>query len=213
MASKHRPKVDEQLTEDPNRTGTADPTGAAVGEPLLPQRAWNTLRHGARLVREEVTGPLPSVVRPLAWQQFQQMPLAGCACWLLQQLEPAPGMYRRGTRRPADASLFDDVTSPTERDKAEKIYAELCERHSLRLASSPWLRPILAGRARWLAAHPSARDSAWGREMRRRKGGKHTQRRYREQGWHPLPSVRKAWGLTAASPQTDSESISPCSKV
>jgi hypothetical protein len=213
MASSHRSKADERLAEDPSQTGTGDPTGSAGGEAILPQKAWNTLRHGGRLVREEVTDPLPSVLHPLAWQQFQQMPLAGCACWLLQQLEPPTGMYRRGTRRPADAGLFDDIPSPAERDEAEKIYAELCERYSSRLASAAWLRPILAGRARWLAAHPDTRSSAWGRRMRRRKGGKHTQQRYREQGWHPLASVRKAWGLTAKGPQTDSKSISPGSKV
>ena len=31
--------------------------------------------------------------------------------------------------------------------------------------------------------------------------GIHVQRRYREQGWHPLASVRKAWGLTSDRPQ------------
>jgi hypothetical protein len=210
MASKHRSRAGEHLTGDPSQTGTTD---VAAGGALLPQNAWNTLRHDGRLVREEVTGSLPSMLRPLAWQQFQQMPLAHCACWLLQQLEPPPGIYRRGPRRPADAGLFDDMPSPRQRDKAEKIYAELCDRHSLRLSSSPWLRPILAGRARWLATHPDTRGSAWGRQMRRRKGGMHTQRRYREQGWHPLPSVRKAWGLTAEGSQTDSESSSPGSKL
>jgi hypothetical protein len=213
MASRDQSKTGERLPEDPHQTGTADLTGAMGGDALRPPKAWNTLRRDGRLVREEVTGPLPSVLRPLVWQQFQQMPLASCACWLLQQLEPPPGMYRRGTRRPADAGLFDDLPSPTVRDKAEKIYAELCKRHSSRLASAAWLRPILAGRARWLATHPDTRSSAWGRQMRRRKGGKHTQRRYREQGWHPLPSVRKAWGLTAEGPQLDSESSSPGSKV
>lgn len=213
MTRRDRSNVDQHLAEHLNQTGTADRTGAAGSETLLPEKAWNTLRHSGRLVREEVTGPLPPMLRPLVWERFQQMPLAGCACWILQQLEPPPGMYRRATRRPADAGPFDDMASPTERDRAEKIYAELCERHSSRLASSPWLRPILAGRARWLATHPDTRGSAWGRQMRRRKGGKHTQRRYREQGWHPLASVRKAWGLTAEGPQADSESLSPGSKV
>jgi hypothetical protein len=37
-------------------------------------------------------------------------------------------------------------------------------------------------------------------KMRRIKGGKHVQRRYLELGWHPLASVRKARGLTAAYP-------------
>ncbi len=171
------------------------------GGPVLTEKVWNRLRHNGWLVRDEVTGRLPPMMRPLAWQAFQQMPMARCACWLMLHLEPQQaGLYRRRTRRPAGAGLFDNIPSPIERERAERIYAELCERHCGRLASCPWLRPVLAGRARWLATHPDARGSAWGRRMRRRKAGKHTQRRYREQGWHPLPSVRKAWGLTAERP-------------
>ncbi len=184
------------------------------GGPVLTEEVWNRLRHKGRLVREEVTGRLPPMVRPLAWQEFQQMPLARCACWLMLQLEPQQvGLYRRRTRRPAGTGLFDDIPSPIQRDRAEKIFAELCDRHSWRLASCPWLRPVLAGRARWLATHPDAHGSAWGRRMRRRKAGKHTQRRYREEGWHPLPSVRKAWGLPAEGPQSDVERPSPNPKL
>jgi len=96
--------------------------------------------------------------------------------------------------------LFDDIPLLAQRDRAKRIYAELCDRHAERLATNPWLRPILAGRARWLATHPDSRGSAWGREMRRRKGGKRVQLRYRKEGWHPLASVRKAWGLAAERP-------------
>jgi len=143
------------------------------------------------------------MLRSLAWQEFQQMQMARWACFLMLLLEPPqpPGLYRRRIRRPANAGVFDDIPSLTQRAGAEKIYADLRERHSDRLPTCPWLVPILAGRARWLATHPDTRGSEWGKRMRRVKGGKHTQRRYREQGWNPLASVRKAWGLTATKPQ------------
>jgi len=63
-----------------------------------------------------------------------------------------------------------------------------------------WRKPLLIGIACRLARAPSARPSEWGTRMRRIKGGVHVQRRYKEKGWHPLPSVRKAWGLTAERP-------------
>jgi hypothetical protein len=174
-----------------------------LGGPVLTEKVWNRLRHNGKLVRDEVASHLPPMLRSLAWQEFQQMPMARWACSLMLLLEPPqpPGLYRRRPWRLASAGLFDDIQPPVQRDRAEKIYADLCERHSDRLPSCPWLRPVLAGRARWLATHPDVRDSAWGRRMRRMKGGKHTQRRYREQGWHPLASVRKAWGLTGDRPQ------------
>jgi hypothetical protein len=175
-----------------------------TGDIVLTEKAWKRLRHGGRLVRDEVTGGLPLTLRPLAWQQFQQMPMARWACSLMLLIDPQQahvGLYRRRTRRPAGARLFDDIPSPTQRSKAEKIYAELCERHAEQLSSCPWLLPILAGRARDLVLRPNAHGSERGRRMRRIKGGIHVQRRYRERGWHPLPSVRKAWGLLADRPQ------------
>ena len=92
---------------------------------------------------------------------FQQMPIARCACWLLSLLEPQDdaGLYRRRSRRPAGSGLFDDIPSQDNRERAEKIYSRLCARHSERLATCPWLRPIVAGRARWLATHPEAHGS------------------------------------------------------
>jgi hypothetical protein len=130
------------------------------------------------------------------------MPMARCACVLQSLLEPLDdaGLYRRCSRRPASSGLFDDIPSLAQRERAERIYARLCERHSQRLSSCPWLLPILAGRARDLAVRPEAHGSEQGRRMRRIKGGIHVQRRYREQGWHPLASVRKAWGLSEDRP-------------
>jgi hypothetical protein len=175
------------------------------GAPLLTAKIWNRLRHNGRLVREEVAGHLSPELRPLVWKEFQQLPMARWACSLIQLIEPQPadaGLYRRRARRPTGAGLFDDITSLSQRFKAERIYADLCDRHAERLPSCPWLLPILAGRARDLALRPEAHGSEHGRRMRRIKGGIHVQRRYREQGWHPLASVRKAWGLTADRPRT-----------
>lgn len=171
--------------------------------PFLTEKVWNRLRHNGKLVRDEVTSHLPPMLRSLAWQEFRQMPMAHWACSLMLLLEPPQpsGLYRRRTRRSANAGVFDDIPSLIQRRTAEKIYADLCERHAERLPSRPWLLPILAGRARDLALSPEAHGSERSRRMRRVKGGKHTQRRYREQGWHPLASVRKAWGLTKGRPQ------------
>jgi hypothetical protein len=171
---------------------------------LITEKNWNRLRHNGRLVHGEVSHGLLPIARPLAWEKFQQIPIARLACSLMQLLEPqhaGAGLYRRRARRPAGAGFFDDIASLVHREKAEKIYADLCDRHAERLPWSPWLLPILAGRARDLALRPDAHGSEQGRRMRRIKGGKHTQRRYRELGWHPLASVRKAWGLTGERPQ------------
>jgi hypothetical protein len=166
---------------------------------VLSRKVWNRARHNGQLVRDEVTGALPPMLRPVAWERFRQMPMARYACLLLSLLESREdaGLYRRRSRRPAGAGPFDDIPSLADRDRAERIFAKLCERHAERLPSRPWLRPILAGRARSLATHPDAHGSAWGRKMRRKKAGRHTQRRYREQGWHPLASSRQARGLPA----------------
>ena len=139
--------------------------------------------------------------------------MAQCAGRLLLLLDPPPAELYPRHPRPAGSALFDDIPSPISRDRAERIYAELRERHSLRLASCPWLLPILAGRARDLALHPDAHGSERGRRMRRIKGGKHVQRHYREQGWHPLASVRKAWGLAAERPGHSSAAPVPDPKL
>lgn len=189
-------------------TTSSNDTRHESGAQELTDKVWNRLRHGGRRVRNEVTANLPPILRPLAWKQFKQMPLARAACSLLLLLEPRPadcGLYRRRARRPAGADLFDDISSPIQRERAQEIFARLCARHSTRLPSCPWLRPVLAGRARWMATHPEAHGSAWGRRMRRQKGGKHTQRRYRKQGRHPLASVLKAWELKRKLAQPEIE--------
>jgi hypothetical protein len=180
-----------------------DSTQPELPGKVFTDKAWNRVRHNGQLVRDELAADLPPKQCSAVWQQFKQMPIAQCACFLLSVLEPeAPaGLYRRNARRLADVGLFDDIPLLSERDMAKEIYAKLCERHSQRLSSCPWLLPILAGRARDLAVRPEAHGSEQGRRMRRIKGGIHVQQRYREQGWHPLPSVRKAWGLSEDRPE------------
>jgi hypothetical protein len=181
---------------------TPTPAQTMLDGPVLTKKMWNRLRYNGKLVRDEVTSHLPPMLRSLAWQEFQQMPMARWACSLMLLLEPPelPCLYRRRIRRPSNSGVFDDIPSITLRRTAEKIYVELRDRHAERLTSCPWLLPILAGRARDLTLRPEAHGSERGRRMRRIKGGRHTQRRYREQGWHPLASVRKAWGLTGDGP-------------
>jgi hypothetical protein len=115
--------------------------------PLLTDKTWNHVRHNGQLVRDEVAADLPPKQCSAVWQQFKQMPMAECACFLLSVLEPeAPaGLYRRNARRLAGVGLFDAIPSLAERDKAEEIDAELCGRHSQRLDSCRWLRPVLPG--------------------------------------------------------------------
>jgi hypothetical protein len=181
-------------------------SGRRRTQPELPgsapsDEALSRVRCTEQQIRDAVTGSVPPALRPEVWRQFMRMPMANCACQLLSLLEPhantrEPGLYRRRSRHPAGTGLFDDIASPVERARTKEIYAKLCERHAQRLASCRWLRPVLAGRARSMATHPEAHGSAWGARMRRKKAGKHTQRRYQEEGWHPLASVRKARGIT-----------------
>src|ERR1700756_2585271 len=83
---------------------------------VLTEKVWNRLRHNGKLVRDEVTSHLPPMLRSLAWQEFQQMPMARWACSLMLLLEPPrpSGLYRR-VRRPANAGVFDDIPSLTQR--------------------------------------------------------------------------------------------------
>jgi len=105
---------------------------------------------------------------------------------------------RRGKRKPK-GRLFDEL-GPETQTEAERLYKRFCERWQGHVASEAepksrqrdWSKPLLVAAARRMARDPYTRSSEWGRKMRRIKGGKHVQQRYRYQGWHPLPSVRKA---------------------
>src|SRR5215468_6562641 len=105
--------------------------------PVLNDKSLRRVCHNGQRLRDEVTADLPPMLCSTVWQQFKQMPLAQCACFLLSVLEPegSAGLYPRSARRQAAAGLFDDISSLADRDKAKEIYARLCDRHSQRLDS------------------------------------------------------------------------------
>jgi hypothetical protein len=164
--------------------------------PLLTDKAWNRVRHNGHLVRDEVTGWLAAYA---AYRGLAAVPADadGPPCLRAPVALGATGRHR-GSIVAALAALPVAVCSttshrwPTGKGPRRPMASYV--------SGTPWLLPILAGRARDLAVRPEAHGSEQGRRMRRIKGGIHVQRRYREQGWHPLPSVRKAWGLIANRP-------------
>jgi hypothetical protein len=79
---------------------------------------------------------------------------------------------QRGT-----GQVFDDLQLPL-RVNAQRTFGRLCARWSRNLPQ--WRMPPLVGRARWLTLHPP--DSAWGRRMLAKRGGRAVQRRYRLEG-------------------------------
>jgi hypothetical protein len=207
-------RIDEFLKHFP-------PDGPSVP---FPNRAWESLRFQGKRLKDSVCGDPANETFPGAREMFWQQYKQHCAAqgdwlqWLTYCMEPQwAGMFeRRRPRRPKGSALFDDLP-PTERAEAQAIFKVLSDEWSWRVrtgkarsaAPSNWRRPLLAGAARRLARNPSQRSSEWGKRMRRIKGGKHTQARYREQGWHPLASVRKAWGLTAGRPSFAKDGSDP----
>jgi hypothetical protein len=155
------------------------------------------LRYRGTLLKQYVLAQLPDTASALAsepaWQSFMQyctqrgniLPelLARTECQ-----EPNPGIFkRRGRRKPKNSDPFADLP-PSKRLKANLEFDRLCRRWAPDLPS--WRRAILAGVARRLTLYPP--DSEWGRRMRRIKGGVHCQRKYREQGPHPLTRFNRA---------------------
>jgi hypothetical protein len=160
-------------------------------------RLWERLRYRKVPIKKHVLGSLPesagSMVADQLWQSFKQhcagegnvVPL------LISQLgpqDPDPGMFRRrGMRKPKGSDPFGDLP-PIQRLQAEEIFRQLCTKWTGNLPS--WRRAILVGVARRLTLHPPS--SAWGKRMRRIKGGVHCQRKYKERGWHPLAEFNQA---------------------
>jgi len=173
----------------------------------FPEDLWDKLRYkGARLKDQVMTDVLRSGVaatrrRRSRWEWFKWH-CPDWVPWVLYAQEPQwPGLYDRKRPRRSKGTLFVDLP-PHQRAEAHNRFRRFCERRGLapETAGRDWRKPILAGQARRLACHPEARSSEWGRKMRRIKGGKHAQQRYRELGWHPLASVRKAHGWPAERP-------------
>jgi hypothetical protein len=166
----------------------------------FPKRSWESLRYQGIPYKDYLFGDLLKEMSPgmreLLWQGFK----ARCAAegnwlpWLIYCLEPQwTRMFKRmRPRRPTGSQLFDDLPAP-ERAKAQGIFEPLCDQ--CWWESTGWRKPLLASVAHRLARDPHNRSSEWGKRMRCVKGGKHAQRRYREQGWHPLP-----WGLNSDRP-------------
>jgi hypothetical protein len=164
--------------------------------PIIDDRFWEHLRYrGVRLktqVLRDSPSPLPWY-RELYWQSFKRV----CASdgnrfplliyYAYPQTTPE-GLFRRhGSRKPRQSDPFGELPM-AEYLEAERIFNRLCERWAGNMPS--WRRAILNGVSKRLALHPP--DSAWGKRMRRIKGGVHCQRKYLEEGGHPLPTVRQA---------------------
>jgi hypothetical protein len=165
--------------------------------PSIDEKLWERLRHRNVLIKQHVLASVPESAGPLVadqvWQSFKQQCAAECNAvpLLISQLDPQDldqGMFRRRrSRKPAGSDPFGDLPL-IQRLRAEDRFRRLCEKWAGNLPS--WRRAVLAGVARRLTLHPP--DSEWGKRMRRIKGGVHCQRKYREQGWHPLAEYNQA---------------------
>jgi len=182
----------------------------------FPPWLWDKLRHNGVRVKDLVVGHLPNDSRPARRAREWEWGLFKYSCpnwfpWYIYITERQySGLFERTRqRRPSGSPLFDDLSRDVRAD-AEQLFDQFCEHWVGRegfeavptIPQPDWRKPLLAGAARRLARDPSNRSPEWGRQMLRIKVGKHVQQRYREQGWHPLASVRKAWGLTSDRPQT-----------
>lgn len=165
---------------------------------IVPDKIWDRLRFRGVRLRDEVTKNTPQEMRERVWRMFKVI----CAeqgnwlPWVIYHIKPQfSGVFeRRRSRRTKGSDPFDDLP-PIQRARAQEIFKRLCNKWRLDLPH--WRRAILVGVAPRLARHPSSCSSDWGRRMRRIKGGVHSRRRYQQEGWHPLPAVRKKRGVGA----------------
>jgi hypothetical protein len=182
-------------------------------DPLgIDERLWQRLRYRGAPIKKHVLSDLPDSGAPLiadgVWQSFKQHCAAegNLVPLLISQLAPQnadAGMFRRrGPRKPKGSDPFGDLPF-IQRLQAEERFRQLCDRWAGNLPS--WRRAILVGVARRLTLHPPS--SAWGKRMRRIKGGVHCQRKYKERGWHPLAEFNQSMakrrnGLSSSQSQT-----------
>jgi hypothetical protein len=145
-------------------------------------RSWERLRYQGMLMKDWVTKDMPAYIpegtREMYWRRYKATCAAegGWIPWLIYLLEPrwAGTFERKRPRRPKGKPLFDDLPL-NQRARAQAIFNRLCDQSLWSVAD--WHRPILAGVARRLARNPYNCSSAWGKKMRRIKGGIHVQRR------------------------------------
>jgi hypothetical protein len=173
-------------------------------------KQWERLRYRGTRLKQRVLAQLPDTASglagELAWQSFTQHSAeqGNVLPELLARIEPQgprPGMFKRRTpRKPKGSDPFADLP-PSQHLNANLEFERLCRKWEGDLPA--WRRAILAGVARRLTVHPP--DSEWGRRMRRIKGGVHTQRKYRAEGWHPLRRYSQAMAKRHSSllKQTD----------
>jgi len=93
-----------------------------------------------------------------------------------------PGIKKYQGRNPA--GYFEDL--PWDVQRAARMWLwRFCQKWGRDL--SPWRFAILVGQAKRLALNPP--DSAWGRSMLAKRGGKAVQRKYRHEGRHPTEAA------------------------
>lgn len=83
--------------------------------------------------------------------------------------------------------LFDGLP-PEARSRARLLLHKMCKKWGNNLPQ--WRHAILVGQAKRLALNPP--DSAWGRRMRARRGGKAVQKLYRFEGRDPTAAPNAA---------------------
>src|SRR5712671_259049 len=162
---------------------------------MFPPALWDKLRFKGARVKDLAVGHLPTDsrlarrAREWEWGVYKYSRPNWFPWYIYITERQYSGLFQRTRqRRPTGSPLFDDL-SPDVRAEAERLFEQLIERWARRdgvegvstIAQSDWRKPILAGAARRLARDPFNRSPEWGRQMRRIKGGKHVQRRYREQ--------------------------------
>jgi hypothetical protein len=98
---------------------------------------------------------------------------------------PIPGLKKFQGRNPN--GYFHDLDWPT-RQRAYYWLGLFCKRWGRDLPL--WRFAILVGQAKRLALNPP--DSAWGRSMLAKRGGKAVQLKYRHEGRHPTEKATYA---------------------
>jgi hypothetical protein len=112
---------------------------------------------------------------------------------------PWESIERRRPRKPTGADSFKDMPEPA-RSEARRIFARICEEWDSKRPNwreERWRKPLLVGRARWLATHPP--DSSWGRSMTSKRKARRRNRKITNPGGAHRRRVRRQLGLRPTS--------------